>query len=135
MKEVNNKKFKRKLEFYKRILVYCLYLTLLSYSFWVISFELIHRNVGENHLYAYLGNILLTYGVLFEDKASNKVLELWYKKLRKETWFKKGLKKHLASKRHRPSMKTALYFYIKLARKPLPSYGVDESPMVLKIQY
>ena len=26
-------------------------------------------------------------------------------------------------------------FYIKLARKPLPSYGVDESPMVLKIQY
>ena len=28
-----------------------------------------------------------------------------------------------------------VYIYIKLARKPLPSYGVYESPMVLKIQY
>jgi len=95
----------------KRILIYIG--TLLSYvfTFWILSFFLLHQQLGWSPLLVYFGNIVLMIIVLVEDKMINYVMEWQYKKLRKEGFLKKYLRKRLAENRWRPSPKAGLYLY------------------------
>jgi len=87
--------------------------TLLSYVliFWAASFFLLHQGFEQNSLLVYLGNIGLMIAVLIEDKLANHIVESLYKKLKKESLFKRRLRKHLAENRWKPSAKSALYLY------------------------
>ena len=97
----------------RKYIGYIFYLLLYVYSFWVVSFQFLYLNVDGNPLYAYIGNILLMMYVLLEDRVTDKALEAFYKRLKKEGFLKRRLRKHLANSRWRPSMKMALYlFYI-----------------------
>ena len=87
--------------------------TLFSYVliFWATSFFLLFRTFELNPLFVYLGNVGLMIGALVEDKLSNNIVEWLYKKIKREGFVKRRLRKHLAENRWKPSVKAALYLY------------------------
>jgi len=93
--------------------VFTYIVTLLSYVFyfWAVSFLFLHRILEFNPLLVYLGNIGLMISVLIDDKLSNDTMEWLYKKIKREGFVKKQLRKRLAENRWKPSMKAALYLY------------------------
>ena len=97
----------------RKYIGYIFFLLLYVYSFWIVSFQVLYLSIDGNPLYAYIGNILLMMYVLLEDRLTEKAYEAMYKRMKKEGFLKKHMRKRLANIRWRPTMKMALYlFYI-----------------------
>ena len=93
-----------------RSFVYLLYLLVGLIGMFVLSaanFEL-----ADGNLFAvYIGNILIISWVLFEEKLWDVVYEKLHQKLKKDGFIKRQVKKSLAQKVYKPSVKSILYTY------------------------
>jgi len=96
---------------YQHRITYIYYLATYVISIWLISFAFFYLIFSYNPLLAYLGNVFFVFGILAEEKMIGEAKEFLYNKLQKETFIKKYLRKQLAIERHKPSVKSALYFY------------------------
>jgi len=81
------------------------------YLFWVLTIGL--YQFVENPFFVYVGNVLIIFFILVSHKAETSLWEDTYKKLKKDNFLKRYIKKNLVEEGQRPSMKATLYlFYI-----------------------
>jgi len=94
-----------------RVFTYIGILLMYVLSFWMASFLVLYHQLDLSALLVYFGNIGLMIYALTEDKVTTYLAEWLYKKLKRESLFKRNLQIGLAENRWRPSMKAALYLY------------------------
>lgn len=94
-----------------RLAEYIFVLLVFMVTFWMMSFFVIYYQWERGALFRYGANIILIILVLIEDRFVNWIYEWLYQKIKQENLIKRHLRKHLATYRWHPSIKSALYLY------------------------
>lgn len=98
--------------------------------FFVYTF-LMYLFFSDHPILVYFGNVLLIIAVLLVQKVEMWGWESLYARLKKESRFKKWLRKYLAKSRYRPTAKAGLYlFYIVCLIAGQVFYYVDDFPFL-----